>query len=78
MSEAHKTSARMSIWRIVGAATGAAIVLFGALWIALPFLIFEGPGMTKWPTPAGWFLTPAPYIGLVVVGFGLLLVRWSR
>ena len=77
MSDERKTSGRMSIRRIAYAGIGAAMLLFGAILIALPFLVFEGPGMTK-ESPAELFLTPVPYIGLVPIGYGLLLIRWSR
>jgi hypothetical protein len=73
MSDERKASARTSIRRIAYAATGAAMVLFGALWIALPFLIFQGAAMTK-QSPAELYLTLVPYIGLVPIGYGLLLI----
>jgi hypothetical protein len=57
MSEERKTSAGMSLRRIVGAATGAVLALFGAFWIALPFVILDGLGPGS--KMEGDFLTPA-------------------
>jgi len=54
-------------------ATGATLVLFGVLWIAIPFLVFGGPAMTKWD-PAEFFLTPFPYFGLPFLLVGLLMI----
>jgi hypothetical protein len=78
MSEEPKTSAKTSIERIIGAAFGAAIVLFGALWIALPFLILGGLGPgNKWEREEP-LLSPLLYIGLLPIGLGLLLIYRSR
>ena len=67
----------MSRRRIAYAAIGATMLLFGAVVIAFPFWMFEGAGMTK-ESPAELLLTPVPYIGLLPIGYGLLLIRWSR
>ena len=46
MSETHERGYRTPAARIIAAAVGTAIVLFGALWIASPLLILGamGPG----------------------------------
>jgi hypothetical protein len=74
MSETHKAAPRMSIERIIG----ATIVLLGALWIALPFLVLGdmGPG-NKWENEQV-YLTPWPYFGLVPIGIGLILIFGGR
>jgi hypothetical protein len=73
MGEPGKTSARMSSRRI----NGAVIVLLGALWIALPFWFFAGPGMTK-VIPTDFIFSPWPFIGLLVISFGLGVLGIAR
>lgn len=78
MNDERKTSAKTSIWRIAGTATGAAIMLFGIFWIALPLWILEGLGPgNKWEH-AEPLLSPLLYIGLLPIGLGLLLIWRSR
>ena len=78
MSDERKPPPKVSISRIAFAAAGATIVLLSAVWIALPFLVFGGPAMTKWMTPAEWFHTPHPYFALPFMCYGLFLLRCSR
>jgi hypothetical protein len=89
MSETHKTAARESIQRTIwretwfGAAVSTAMVLFGALIVALgavcilyPSLIFEGLGPgSKMGSDT---LTFDCFIGLASIGVGLLLIWWNR
>jgi hypothetical protein len=78
MSDEREERLRASFGRIAWAAFGAAIVLLGALWIALPFLILGGMGPgNKWEDFQP-FLTPWPYLGLLPIGVGLLLIYRSR
>ena len=78
MSETHKKAARTSIERIIGAAFGAAIVLFGALWLASPILILGGMGPgNKWEHEQP-YLTPFPYLGLIPIEVGLILIWRNR
>jgi hypothetical protein len=79
MSDESKTSAKVSIERIVLAMIGAMIVLLSALCIVLPLAVFSDPTLTKWAaTPGDWFLSPWLYIGLLYLGVGLVLIRVSR
>lgn len=73
MSEQRTARPKVAIGRIAFAATGAAIVMLSALWVALPFVVSGGKG----PTADEWFSTAAPYIGLLYVGAGLVLIRLS-
>ncbi len=76
MSETHERGARTSFGRIIGAAVGAAIVLFGALWLASPILILGGMGPgSKWEHDQS-YLTPVPYLGLFPIGIGLIVI-WT-
>jgi hypothetical protein len=79
MSDESKTSAEVSVGRIVFASVGAAIVLLGALCIVLPLAVSSDPTLSKWATtPAQYFLSPWPYVGLLYMGGGLVLIRVSR
>jgi hypothetical protein len=79
MSKESRTSAKVSIGRIVFATIGAVIVLLSALWIVLPLAVFSDPTLTKWETtPADWFLSPWPYVGLLYMGVGLVFIRVNR
>jgi hypothetical protein len=79
MSDQRNRPAKVSILRIAFATTGAIIVLLSALWIATPFVASADPTMTKWQmTPAEWFLSPRPYLGLPYVVVGLILIYCSR
>ncbi|HUE15652.1 MAG TPA: hypothetical protein VMR25_15905 [Planctomycetaceae bacterium] len=89
MSETHKTAARESIQRTIwhetwfGATVSTAMVLFGALMVALgavcivyPYLIFEGlgPGNKMGLDTLAFDCS----IGLPTIGVGLLLIWWNR
>ena len=69
MSDGHTTSARVSSRRVLGAVLILLSVLLNAslMWIA------AGLGMTK-VVPTDIVFTPYPYIGLLVIGFGLVLI----
>ena len=73
MGDERTERPRVSIRRVVG----AAIVTLGVLWIVSPFLIIAGPGMHKWAGPVDILISPFPYVGLLVIGFGLVLIRES-
>ena len=70
---------RVSILRIVG----ALFVAFGLLWFALPFWsswFFAAPGMPEEDVFLGRhpLLTPWPYVGAIVVLFGLGFLGIAR
>ena len=70
---------RMSILRILG----ALLVVFGVLWFALPFWLrwfFAAPGMPEEDVFLGRpaIFTPWPYVGLIVILFGLGFLGIAR
>jgi hypothetical protein len=72
MSETHERGYRRPAARFIGAAVGAALVLFGALWIASPFLLFGGHGSGE--QIGKRYLTPVPYLGLFPIAIGSIVI----
>jgi hypothetical protein len=70
MSEERTIRARVSIPRILGVTLIALSVGLNALL----FLAFSGPAMTK-VIPTDILFTPYPYVGLIFIGLGVLLIR---
>lgn len=74
MSETHERGYRTPAARIIAAAVGTAIVLFGALWIASPLLILGAMGQgNKWEDERT-YLTPGPYLGLFPIAIGSIVI----
>jgi hypothetical protein len=69
MSDGHTTSARVSSRRVLGGVLILLSILLNAtlMWIAV------GLGRTK-VAPTDILFTPYPYIGLLVIKFGFVLI----
>ena len=74
MSETHERGYRTPAARIIGAAVGAVIVLFGVLLIASPLLILGAMGTgNKWEDERT-YLTPGPYLGMFPIAIGSIVI----